>query len=91
MADWSSTKAMRSSIAPGNRCWGRLVTPDAARFKTPGLNLSRYERPLAERRLLGGAARDKWEPGNRLPLRRSTYDARPREWCGIMEVSLAET
>ena len=34
---------------------------------TPGLNLSRYERPLAERRLLGGALRDGWEPADRLP------------------------
>jgi hypothetical protein len=31
---------------------------------TPGLNLSRYERPLAERRLLGGALRDRWEPNS---------------------------
>ena len=36
---------------------------------TPGLNLSRFERPLAERRLLGGALRDRWEPADRLPLR----------------------
>ncbi len=34
---------------------------------TPGLNLSRYERPLAERRLLDGAVRDRWEPADRLP------------------------
>ncbi len=34
---------------------------------TPGPNLSRYERPLAERRLLGGALRDRWESVDRLP------------------------
>lgn len=60
---------------------------------TPGLNLSRYERPLAERRLLDGAVRDRWESADRLPpsylshckvfrygeLRRTiAYDAVPR-------------
>ena len=33
------------------------VTPRAARFMTPGLTFSRYERPLAERRLLSGTLR----------------------------------
>ena len=87
---WCSSRAVRSSTASGNRPWGGLVTPIAVRFMTPGLNLSRYERPLAERRLLDGAVRDRWESAGLAP----TSSARPRkplEWCGIMELSLAET
>jgi len=34
---------------------GDLVTSGAVRFMTPGLNFRRFERPLAERRLLDGA------------------------------------
>ena len=73
---------------------------------TPGLNLSRYERPLAERRLLGGAVRDRWEPtGSHLvvflavsyvvPRASQVVRGAPAEndlcGCGMMEVSLAET
>ena len=77
---------------------------------TPGPNLSRYERPLAERRLLGGALRDGWESVDRLPpvqflVRRLCRERpyvgvvavpvegprKPLAWCGIMEMSLAET
>jgi hypothetical protein len=54
-------------------------------FMTPGLNLSRYERPLAERRLLGGAVRDRWESDDRLPLRRLTRE-NDLCGCGMMEV-----
>jgi len=96
--NWSSTRKALSSPALGNRCWGRPVTPHAARFKTPGLNLSRYERPLAERGLLGGAARDRWELADRLPLGRSRCGTTSRTTrrkrlvrCGMMEMSLAET
>jgi len=62
MADWCSGKVAPSSPVPGNSSRGSAVTPHAVRNMTPGLNLSRYERPLAERRLLGGAVRDRWEP-----------------------------
>jgi hypothetical protein len=60
----------------GNRFWERRVTSIAVRFVTPGLNFSRYERPLAERRLLGGAVRDRWESGDWLPPRRLAHEIR---------------
>lgn len=76
MRDWCSCREVASSRVPGNRSRGRTVTPDAVRFMTPGLNLSRYERPLAERRLLDGAVRDRWEPADRLPPGRLTSRAK---------------
>jgi hypothetical protein len=57
---------------------------------TPGLNLSRYERPLAERRLPGGAVPDRVGVGG-LPPGPSSAPEKHLIGCGMMEVSLAET
>jgi hypothetical protein len=55
--------------------------------RPPGLTLSRYERPLAERRLLDDAVLDGWEPVRRLPPVRCP----DLNGYGIMEMWLAET
>ena len=56
--------------------------------RPPGLTLSRYERPLAERRLLGDAVLERVGVGTPAPTRSLSPGL---NGCGIMEVWLAET